>query len=179
MLTSRPRRREYELIAGRSSSESPNRLVFPDDAYAFGQQPASQGYLASCRTSLRAWARFARSARFRRAALRLFYLASCVVLSLIVLTPILTPSYTRRPSHYVGANPHQERVFIAANIVDKDLIKGAWGKALLKLIEIIGPENTFLSIYENDSGSDTKIALEELGAELKCRTTHNFCSISY
>jgi mannosyltransferase 1 (CAP59) len=74
----------------------------------------------------------------------------------------------------VGANPHQERVFIAANIVDKDLIKGAWGKALLDLIDIIGPENAFLSIYENDSGSDTKQALEELAAKVKSTINHTF-----
>ena len=91
-----------------------------------------------------------------------------ILLFLIIITPIFNPSYSRRPSHYLGSNPNQERVFIAANIVNKDLIRGAWGKAVLDLIDIIGTENAFLSIYENDSGSETKDALQELSAKVKC-----------
>ncbi|KZF19548.1 glycosyltransferase family 69 protein [Xylona heveae TC161] len=94
-----------------------------------------------------------------------------VVLALVVLTALFNPSYVHRPPHYVGANPHNEKVFIAANIVDAGLIRGAWGEALLHLIEQLGPENTYLSIYENDSGSDTREALSELRQKVKCRST--------
>lgn len=88
---------------------------------------------------------------------------------LVVLTPLVRPSYTYRPIYYTGSNPHSEKVFIAACIVDPDLIRGAWGNAVVDLINIIGPENTFLSVYENDSGIETKLALQELSTRLPCK----------
>ncbi|PWW77853.1 Glycosyltransferase Family 69 protein [Tuber magnatum] len=59
-------------------------------------------------------------------------------------------------------NPAGEKVFIAANIIDADLINGAWGNAVMELMDLIGGENVFLSIFENDSGPETKAALEDL-----------------
>lgn len=96
-------------------------------------------------------------------------LLSTILISWIILTPILNPSYTHPPKHYSGTNPHGEKVFIAACIVDPDLIRGSWGKAVLDLISIIGPENTYLSIYENDSGPETKKALKELSELVICK----------
>lgn len=90
---------------------------------------------------------------------------------LVITVPLLNPSYTLRPTHYTGTNRHSEKVFIAACIVDADLIRGAWGRAVLDLIDIIGPENSFLSIYENDSGPDTKLALQELLHKVPCKLT--------
>jgi len=62
----------------------------------------------------------------------------------------------------------QEKVFIAANIVDEELIRGAWGDRIVQLVELLGEDNVFLSIYENDSGEGTRAALQALGARVKC-----------
>lgn len=105
--------------------------------------------------------------------LRCFCFSTCITFALlsllIVLTPVLSPSYARRPAHYTGSNPHNETVYIAACIVDPDLIRGGWGAGLLQMIDAIGPENVFLSVYENDSGPETRAALQELSARVPCR----------
>ena len=44
-------------------------------------------------------------------------------------------------------NPAGEKVFIAANIIDADLINGVWGNAVMELMDLIGGENVFLSLY--------------------------------
>jgi hypothetical protein len=106
--------------------------------------------------------------RLRRVLIRCVLVFVLVVMTLLVVTPIWNPSYTYKPKHYSGTNPRGEKVFIAANIIDKDLINGPWGEAVLGLIDIIGPQNAFLSIYENDSGQETKEALRELAAKVKC-----------
>ncbi|KAL9055079.1 MAG: hypothetical protein Q9162_003749 [Coniocarpon cinnabarinum] len=66
------------------------------------------------------------------------------------------------------ANVNKEQIFIAANIVNAHLVRGAWGRSLAQLIEILGPENVFLSIYENDSGPETVEALTALNETLAC-----------
>ncbi|KAF2666517.1 hypothetical protein BT63DRAFT_426973 [Microthyrium microscopicum] len=96
-----------------------------------------------------------------------FFIAS---LMLLFITPIFNPSYSIRPAHYKGNNPHNEKVFIAANIIDEDMIRGPWGNAVKNLVELIGPDNVYLSIYENDSGDGVKNALHELSAVVKCRS---------
>lgn len=40
-----------------------------------------------------------------------------------------------------------ETVFIAANIIDGDLISGAWGDSLLELVERIGKDRVWVSVY--------------------------------
>lgn len=109
-----------------------------------------------------------RPARYLRLFIRFVLAAVVILITLIILTPVLIPSYTYRPEHYAGTNPNHEKVFIAANIVDEHLIRGPWGERVLELIDIIGPDNAFLSIYENDSGPGTKAALRELGQKVKC-----------
>lgn len=103
-----------------------------------------------------------------RAILYAFEFVSLLVIFLVVLTPFLNPSYSTKPSHYTGSNHRHEKVFIAAAITDAGLIRGPWGKSVLELIDIIGPENAFLSIYENDSGPDTAAALRELEEKVRC-----------
>lgn len=102
---------------------------------------------------------------------------------LSVLAAIFRPSYTRPPAHYQilksgilqssndgRGNPYKQKVFIATTVYDKGghLVNGAWGKALLDLISILGSENVFLSIYENDSGSEAHDALEAFKRQLTC-----------
>lgn len=106
----------------------------------------------------------------RRLLLRSVVLFVLIAVLLVVVTPILNPSYTRRPSHYTGTNINNEKVFIAANIVDESLIRGAWGTAVRELVELLGKENVYLSIYENDSGPGTKAALRELEQKIQCES---------
>ena len=106
-----------------------------------------------------------------------------VLLGLVFLTSIFFPSYTRPPPHYVSlrksmldesypgrGNPHNQTVFIAASLYDRDgdLAGGQWGDQLLQLIELLGNENVFVSIYENDSGADGEKALRELEKRIPC-----------
>ena len=46
-------------------------------------------------------------------------------------------------------NPAGEKVFIAANIISADLINGAWGNAVMELMDLLGEENVFLSWYSS------------------------------
>lgn len=49
-------------------------------------------------------------------------------------------------------------------------ITGQWGESLLELIDLIGNDNVFLSIYENDSGTKGEQALIGLQKRLRCRS---------
>jgi len=83
-------------------------------------------------------------------------------LVLLVGVPIFFPSYTRPPRHYLDlqercdsgilscANPSGENVFITVSLYDRvgKFASGLWGEAVLQLIDLIGPNNVFLSIYE-------------------------------
>lgn len=56
-----------------------------------------------------------------------------------------------------------ERVFIAANIVNGDLIRGDWGSSLKGLVKLIGEDKVFVSVY-----GSPKAALGEFTKELSC-----------
>ena len=113
----------------------------------------------------------------------LFYGFLSIILALVIITGLFRPSYTQPPAHYHvlrsrasatqeqgRANPNNEKVFIAATIYDKGgrLLNGDWGIAVLNLVELLGYENVFLSIYENDSGSDAEAALQGFKNKVKC-----------
>ena len=74
--------------------------------------------------------------------------------------------YASATNHSGRGNPNREKVFIAANIIDAKLIRGVWGSSLLELVDLIGDDNVFISIYENDSGHETRSALTHLGSKL-------------
>lgn len=119
-------------------------------------------------------------------ARRLFFLVQClaaVLFALILITAVFAPSYTKPPSHYNAmrrtiltskdygrGNLESEKIFIAASIYDKGghLVNGAWGQALLDLVELLGNRNVFLSIYENDAGQPAKEALLKLKDRVHC-----------
>lgn len=112
----------------------------------------------------------------------MFYGLLGTILLLVMIIGFFRPSYTTLPVHYQAlrgralatgegrANPNNEKVFIAASIYDKGghLVNGDWGIAVLNLIELLGYENVFLSIYENDSGSDAGAALRDFERKIKC-----------
>ncbi|PYH99688.1 hypothetical protein BO71DRAFT_405239 [Aspergillus ellipticus CBS 707.79] len=98
-------------------------------------------------------------------------------------TFLFLPSYTHLPPHYIAlrdavqqstapgrGNLHSSTVFIAVSLYDKNgiLASGQWGQSLLDLIDMIGPDKVFLSIYENDSGVAGEHALQQLGDRATC-----------
>ncbi|KAL8977987.1 MAG: hypothetical protein Q9177_006518 [Variospora cf. flavescens] len=129
-----------------------------------------------------------RPRRHRRGsyARRLFLLVQCLAattFALIFITAVFAPSYTKPPSHYDAlrrriltsknygrGNLDNEKIFIAASIYDKGghLVNGAWGHALLNLVDLLGNRNVFLSIYENDAGEPAKEALLKFKDRVHC-----------
>ena len=133
---------------------------------------------------------FARRPRlgFNRVSLR--SLCSCyafggVLLALVLFVALFSePSYTKVPAHYQSlktriessedygrANPDNQKIFIAASIYDEGghLLGGAWGEAVLKLINMLGNRNVFLSIYENTSGEAGQIAQYKFEKRVQCQ----------
>ncbi|EAS35424.3 uncharacterized protein CIMG_00778 [Coccidioides immitis RS] len=145
-------------------------------------------FLLRNRSSRPAWKGSTRpSCSYRPSACRrLFFVAyilSGIVAVLVLLTAIISPSYTHRPAHYDAlrqairdsnepgrGNPRNEKVFIAASIYDRDgsLARGQWGRNVLDLIELLGPDNTYLSVFENDSGDVSAAALQDLEQKVPC-----------
>lgn len=99
--------------------------------------------------------------RFLSRACRPVYIAILVGVLLVWQITFNVPyADSRAPKFEVHG---KETVFIAANIIDGNLITGAWGRSLLELVESIGKERVFVSIY----GGPTA-ALRQLEAMLEC-----------
>ncbi|KAF2144117.1 glycosyltransferase family 69 protein [Aplosporella prunicola CBS 121167] len=105
---------------------------------------------------------------------------------LVIFTTAFRPSYTHAPSHYNElreravqstepgrGNIHNEKVFIAASLYDANgtLVGGSWSQNILDLVDLLGPENVHLSIYENDPDDLAKDALESFKSRVKCNST--------
>ncbi|KAI9737053.1 MAG: hypothetical protein M1834_000643 [Cirrosporium novae-zelandiae] len=109
-----------------------------------------------------------------------------VVVTLITFAGLFRPSYTNPPEHYKElekrvsssdthgrANINNEKVFIAASIYDPDgeLVDGAWGRGVLDLIDLLGEDNVFLSIYENCKEPVAKAALDRFKLQVTCNNS--------
>ncbi|KAL2866412.1 glycosyltransferase family 69 protein [Aspergillus lucknowensis] len=120
---------------------------------------------------------------FHRRILSYLQIFLTIIIALILLASIFSPSYTRRPPHYTTlrntvinsstpgrGNPRNEKIFIAASLYDRsgDIAGGQWGERILMLIDLLGEENVFISIYENDSGPAGAGALLDFEARLSC-----------
>lgn len=133
------------------------------------------------------YAHYVTPRRRKRSALRLVYwLIFCIpyfIILLVLCTSIFFPSYTNRPAHYNTlrqralsstepgrANPYGENVFISAALYEEkgNLVSGAWGKAVLELIDLLGPEHVHLSVYEDNPDLKTKQALVEFSKKVPC-----------
>ena len=111
---------------------------------------------------------------------RLPYILLGVFVIVVALTPFLFPSYNSPPRRYRDlearcttnepgcANPRAEKVFISVSLYDPDgaVAGGPWGAAVEALIHVLGEDNVFLSIYENDSGETGDRALGALNARI-------------
>lgn len=73
---------------------------------------------------------------------------------------IFNASYTNPPPFTI---PSEGNVYIAANIIDANLITGAWGESLKDLVDLIGKDRVYVSIY----GGPTA-ALKTLESKLDC-----------
>jgi hypothetical protein len=102
---------------------------------------------------------------------------------LVLVAGIFFPSYTHRPAHYVElqqraaastepgrANPYSEKVFIAASLYEDkgQLTSGAWGRQVLQLIDLLGPDNVHLSIYEDNPTVEAKQSLDSFRKNVTC-----------
>ncbi|KAH7348374.1 cryptococcal mannosyltransferase 1-domain-containing protein [Rhexocercosporidium sp. MPI-PUGE-AT-0058] len=93
----------------------------------------------------------------RRCAVRILRKPLCL---LPVLLLILLIQITFNTSYHPSTAPPfsleqsaNETVFIAANIIDGDLITGAWGRSLVELVEAIGRKRVFVSVYGGPKGA--------------------------
>lgn len=122
---------------------------------------------------------------FRRLILFSYYFFAAIV-AITVLGGLFFPSYTNPPPHYKQlqrlaqapgeqgrGNPRSQKIYIAASIVDRsgELARGAWGRNVLELISYLGPDNVYLSIYENDAGSEARDALAVFESQVPCNHT--------
>lgn len=116
----------------------------------------------------------------------LSYVLLALFVAAILVTFTLFPSYTTLPPHYKdivqsvarstapgSGNLAQQKVFLAASLYDPggELTSGAWADNVLQLIHLLGPDNVYLSIYENDSGPEARRALDILRHRVSCDHT--------
>ncbi|KAF1357211.1 hypothetical protein EJ07DRAFT_181390 [Lizonia empirigonia] len=105
---------------------------------------------------------------------------------LVLIAGIFFPSYTNRPAHYIDlqqraangtapgrANPYSEKVFIAASLYEDkgQLTSGGWGRSVLQLIDLLGPDNVHLSIYEDNPTEEAKQSLASFRQNVTCKST--------
>lgn len=106
-----------------------------------------------------------------------------IFIILIVVATVFFPSYTHLPPHYRDlrnralasdkpgrANVWNEKIFIATTMYDPDgkLLGGQWAENVFALIDLIGPENVYLSLYENDPDPGAAEAMVSFEKRLKC-----------
>lgn len=79
--------------------------------------------------------------------------------------------------------PNSKRIYIAAQHYNSaPLLRSRWNAALCELVQVLGVENVFVSIYESGSYDETQDALRELDVTLealKIRRQINFSDISH
>lgn len=133
------------------------------------------------------YAHYVTPRRKKRSVLRLLYWTvfstPYLALVLVLVAGIFFPSYTYRPAHYRAlrqwsegsdqpgrANINNHKIFIAASIYEEagELTAGAWGKAVLDLVDLLGPQNVYLSIYENDADEISRQSLNDMRKKATC-----------
>ncbi|KAI9866246.1 MAG: hypothetical protein M1813_001367 [Trichoglossum hirsutum] len=185
---------EYELLPRTSSDSTPSFSSLDHGSPTVDHQLLRLFALLFVRLPLRQaraiYSKLSGSRSLRRLLIRGIYWTSaalsCMIVLLVVFTAVFRPSYTHLPDHYRAlqrrcleskelgrGNVNNEKVFIAASLYDPKgtLVGGDWGNAVLGLIELLGPENVYLSIYENDVKPPARAALDALGKKLKCNSS--------
>lgn len=100
--------------------------------------------------------KFSRLRRWLPAALGIFLL-------FLTGNAIFNASYSNPPPYTILP----EKVYIAANIIDEDLIRGRWGDAIVDLVTLLGPQRAFVSIYggPKDALQELEVKLDRLGVQ--------------
>ncbi|PFH59366.1 hypothetical protein XA68_12474 [Ophiocordyceps unilateralis] len=76
------------------------------------------------------------------------------------------------------SRPH-ERIYIASmHFNNGDILRHHWNDAVIRLTEVFGPANVFVSILESGSWDDSKELLQELARELERRGVPHRVEIS-
>lgn len=114
---------------------------------------------------------------------QLLMLAPWLIFSSIIICGIFFPSYSYPPERYLEmrarvqeqgltANTNNEKVFIAASLYDPEgeVVSGYWGQSVRYLIDILGSENVYLSIYENDPDEKALAALNAFAKNITCES---------
>jgi hypothetical protein len=107
--------------------------------------------------------------RFRRTfRLRLkLFLAFCALASLLEIF-YLHQTFLSSLDSSLSPQFGRQRIFLASTHWNNEaIIRGHWNAAVLELVQEIGVENIYVSIYESGSWDDTKGALRELDFELE------------
>lgn len=135
-------------------------------------------------TSYLSWAKPRRRQSLLSRFCQLLATVPVVLVGVLTVCALFFPSYSYPPQRYTdlrkqvqssparkgSANIYDEKVFIVASLYDEDgkLLSGPWGQAVLDLVEILGPSNVYLSIYENDPDSKAREALSRFGERVTC-----------
>ncbi|KAK5111435.1 hypothetical protein LTR62_004887 [Meristemomyces frigidus] len=108
-------------------------------------------------------------------------------LLLILACGVFYPSYSSPPRHYLElrrqiqatpnvpgrGNTKNAKVFVAASLYDQqgELLSGHWGDSVTRLVDLLGPENVHVSVYEDNPDAKSKAVLDEFAASLTCNST--------
>ncbi|KAF2734778.1 hypothetical protein EJ04DRAFT_512226 [Polyplosphaeria fusca] len=184
---------DYEPLPRTSLDDDHVELKVPHPSWTRRLRDAVSGVLLPSVKNISnpsAYAHLITPRRRKRSLLRLIYYSIFSIpylcLALVLVVGIFFPSYTHRPGHYDKlrqiaqsstspgrANIRHEKVFIAASIyeVNGTLSDGAWGQSVLDLVDLLGPDNVYLSIYENDPDALTKASLAQLKSKVTCNAS--------
>jgi len=185
---------DYELLPRESLDDDDAFKLYPEPP----QHSTTWSWPARLAAKLRiirlpdraAYAHYVTPRRRRRSILRLiywsFFSVPYILILLVLVASIFFPSYTVRPAHYAElhqralssdvpgrANPYSEKVFIAAALYEEKghLTSGAWGRAVLQLIDLLGPDNVYLSVYEDNPDLKTKQSMKQFREKVNCNST--------
>jgi hypothetical protein len=129
--------------------------------------------------------------RVRRLIWMVLIILPSLAVVIILLVAVLYPSYSHPPHHYdvlrahalISTDPgriniHNEKIFIASSIYDKQgrLASGPWAQNLLDLIDLLGPENVFLSVFEDDPDSLARTSLKHFSKRVSCGSIQGLLS---
>lgn len=181
----------YRVSSGGSSQEHES-----EEEYELDDYQSDSSIISFARRRRPKWFRRARhrrggsgslfhTPRRRRSPLwrlvQLIALIPYVIGGLLLIAGVFFPGYSNPPLRYdelrhrvlehgETANIYNEKVFIAASLYDKEgeIVSGQWGQSVLHLINILGPENVFLSIYENDPDPLAQAVLDSFAQNVTC-----------
>lgn len=165
---------QYELLQNNTDD-----MEAPDRPMHLLSRPA-------CYPSRRFWLRRRCSRRpgIRRTTWTCLAVLPTLVVVVVLLIATCYPSYSHPPHHYHALraratnsttpgriNIHNEKIFIASSIYDRHgkLASGMWGQSVLKLIDLLGPQNVFLSVLEDDPDPLANASLQQFSAEVQCK----------